>query len=81
MLSKLMKIETGWVNDDFMHNRITIRVDDPENELMVQFKAETNKPNMTDAICNRLIILKATRRFKMLLKSGAKGRIYWREVL
>lgn len=76
-----MIIQTGWLNDDFMKNIVTLRIDDPENQLMIQFKAATSKPNMTDAVCMRLVIHKAAKRFKMLLKSKATGRIVWGEVL
>lgn len=76
-----MNIQTGWTNDDFVKNIVTLRIDDPENQLMVQFKAETIKPNMTDSVCMRLVVFKASNRFKMLLKSKATGRIVWGEVL
>lgn len=76
-----MKIETGWLNDDFVRNLITIRIDDPEKQLMVTFKAEVSKPNMTNAICNRLILFKATRIYNKLLSMGTTGRIYWSKTL
>lgn len=76
-----MKIETGWVNDDFVNNIITIRIDDHKNQLMITFKAQINKPKMTSAVCMRLNTFKAIRRFNNYIKAGVKGRVYYTEVL
>jgi hypothetical protein len=74
-----MKIETGWVNDDFVKCLHTIKVTMPH--LIVVFKASDRYENVSADLHGRVIIYKMTNRLKTIISSGATGVVNWGEVL
>lgn len=74
-----MKIETGWVNDDFVKCLHTIKVTMPH--LIVVFKGSDRYENVSDELHGRVIIHKMIKRLKTIIASGATGVLNWKEVL